>query len=128
MRFLLDTNVFLWIISDDERLSPGARAVYLDQETDPLLSMASVWEMMIKASLRKLDLPPRPGSFIRDQLRQTACTVLDITIDHCVMVRTLPFHHKDPIDRLIVAQALAERIPVLSANRAMARYGVKNLF
>ena len=128
MRVLLDTNVFLWIISDDERLSHRARAVYLDQETDPLLSMASVWEMMMKASLRKLDLPPRPGSFIKDQLRQTACTVLDITIDHCAMVRSLPFHHKDPFDRLIVAQALVERIPVLSADGAMARYGVKNLF
>jgi PIN domain nuclease of toxin-antitoxin system len=128
MKVLLDTNVFLWIISDDARLSSGAREVFLDEGTDPLLSMASVWEIMIKASLHKLDLPLRSGQFIKEQLRVTACTVLDITVDHCAMVRSLPFHHKDPFDRLIAAQALVERIPVLSADHAIARYGVKNLF
>jgi PIN domain nuclease of toxin-antitoxin system len=128
MKVLLDTSVFLWIISDDGKLSPEARAVYLAEGTDPLLSVASVWEIMIKASLGKLDLPARAGQFIKEQLRLTSCTLLDITVDHCVMVRSLPFHHKDPFDRLIAAQALVERIPVLSSDRTMTEYGVKNLF
>jgi len=128
VRILLDTNVFLWIISEDARLSPVARDLFLDGKNVPLLSIASVWEIMIKSSLRKLDLPENPGPFIREQLRLNSCTLLDITVEHCVMVASLPFHHKDPFDRLIVAQALVENIPVISADSIMKEYGVKNLF
>ena len=128
MRILLDTNVFLWIISEDARLSPVARDLFLDGKNVPLLSIASVWEIMIKSSLRKLDLPENPGPFIREQLRLNSCTLLDITVEHCGMVASLPFHHKDPFDRLIVAQALVENIPVISADDTMKEYGVKSLF
>lgn len=128
MKVLLDTNVFLWIISEDQNLSRAARRIYLNDKTVPFLSMASVWEIMIKTSLGKLDLPLKPGPFLSEQLQLNACTLLDITFDHCVMVASLPFHHKDPFDRLIAAQALVERIPVLSADGIMAKYGVKNLF
>ena len=128
MRVVLDTNVFLWILSGDEKLSAAAREVFLDDDTSPLVSAASIWEIMIKASLRKLSLPRAPGQFIKDQLQLNSCTLLDITVDHCAAVASLPFHHKDPFDRLIIAQSLAERLPVLSADRTWRKYGVKNLF
>jgi PIN domain nuclease of toxin-antitoxin system len=128
VRVILDTNVFLWIISGDRRLSAAARRVFLDEDTTPLLSVASVWEMMIKTSLGKLTFPLKPGPFIQEQLRLNGCTLLDVTFDHCVMVASLPFHHRDPFDRLIIAQSLAARTPVLSSDRSWSDYGVTNLF
>lgn len=128
MKILLDTNVFLWILGGDRKLSRKARDVFLNAKNVPLLSMASVWEIMIKHGLGKLDLPSKPGPFLREQLSLNACSLLDITYDHCAMVSALPFLHKDPFDRMIVAQALVERIPVLSSDGIMAKYGVKNLF
>jgi PIN domain nuclease of toxin-antitoxin system len=128
VRVIFDTNVFLWIISGDRKLSAAARKVFLDSDTMPLVSMASVWEMMIKASLGKLMLPPNPGRFIQEQLRLNSCTLLEITFDHCAKCHSLPFLHKDPFDRLIIAQSLTERMPVLSADRAWSDYGVTNLF
>lgn len=125
---ILDTNVFLWIISGDRRLSAAARRVFLDDDTTPLLSIASVWEMMIKTSVGKLTLPPKPGPFIQEQLRLNSRTLLDVTFEHCVMVASLPFHHRDPFDRLVIAQSLAERMAVLSSDRSWSDYGVRDLF
>jgi PIN domain nuclease of toxin-antitoxin system len=128
VRVLLDTNVFLWIVSDDRKLSAAARKVFLDDETSPLVSAASIWEMMVKVSLGKLTLPANPGQFITEQLYLNSCTLLDITVDHCAAVTSLPFHHKDPFDRLIIAQSIVERVPVLSADGTWKKYGVKNLY
>jgi len=121
VRVILDTNVFLWIISGDRKLSAAARKVFLDSETIPLVSMASIWEMMDQDELRQAHAAPNPGRFLQEQLRLNACTLLDITFDHCVTVSSLPFHHKDLFDRLIIAQSLTERMPVLSADRLWVR-------
>ena len=112
MRVILNTNVFLWIISDDQRVSTAARETYLDDDTIPILSMASIWEMMIKSSIGKLESPPTPGQLMEEQLRLTACTILDITIEHRTAVASLPFHHRHP------SIASSSPNPWLSASRS----------
>lgn len=128
MRLILDTNVFLWIITGDTRLSENAQRLFLDQTNDMLLSMASVWEIFIQTGAGKLRLPEKPEVFLRDQLRENLVSLLPIRYEHCAGLLRLPNVHRDPFDRLIIAQALHERLPVLSADPAFVSYGVENRF
>lgn len=128
MTILLDTNIFLWILADDERLSPGCRGIYVSPGNDFLLSMASIWEIYIKLGNGKLNLPSPPERFLRDQLRENGIKLLPIRFSHTAKLPALPNLHKDPFDRLIIAQALTEKLPVLSSDRIFNGYGVKNLF
>jgi PIN domain nuclease of toxin-antitoxin system len=125
---LLDTNVFLWLISEDERLSAPGRDLFADQANKLLLSMASVWEIFIKLGTQKLILPADPEGFLRAQLRENDIGLLPVRFHHAARLPGLPKLHKDPFDRIIIAQALCEKIPVLSADPLFAEYGVKNLF
>ncbi len=128
MRILLDTNVFLWLLLDDPKLSQASKAVFLDQATEPLLSMASVWEIFIKHRLGKLRVPGNPASFIREQLKINSITLMPIHYAHLAGILDLPMLHKDPFDRIIIAQALHEHLPVLSSDSVFLEYGVKNLY
>ena len=124
MRVLLDTHALLWFLADDRRLSRHAHSVIADPSNDVLVSMASLWEITIKASLGKLT-PDEPfEELISDQLQADRIAVLPIEVRHLAVLRRLPFHHKDPFDRLIVAQAIAESVPVVTADRAAPQYGV----
>jgi len=93
-----------------------------------LLSMASIWEIFFKLGTGKLELPKPPESFLRDQLRENGIKLLPIRFAHTAMLPYLPKLHKDPFDRLIIAQALAEKLPVLSADSVFGSYGLENLF
>lgn len=128
MTVLLDTNIFLWILADDERLSSGCRRIYLEAGNDFLLSMASIWEIFIKLGNGKLGLPSPPERFLRDQLRENGIKLLPVRFVHAAKLKDLPKFHKDPFDRLIIAQALTEKLPVLSSDQVFGDYGVKNLF
>jgi PIN domain nuclease of toxin-antitoxin system len=128
MRILLDTNVFLWLLLDDPKLSQASKAVFLDQATEPLLSMASVWEIFIKHRIGKLSVPGNPASFIREQLKINNITLMPIHYAHLAGILDLPMIHKDPFDRVIIAQALHEHLPVLSSDSVFMKYGVKNLY
>jgi len=128
MRILLDTNVFLWLIMDEPRLSQKCKDLYLDEGSEPFLSMASVWEMFIKTGTGKLSLPGKPSAFIREQLTINGISMLPIRYAHLEGLFELPMIHKDPFDRVIIAQSLSERMPVLSSDRVFAEYGVENLF
>jgi PIN domain nuclease of toxin-antitoxin system len=128
MRLILDTNVFLWIITDDPRLSTSARRAFLDEGNALLLSMASVWEMFVKIGTGKLVVAEEPASFLRDQLSQNRIDLLPIRYEHCARLPELPDVHRDPFDRLIIAQAIHERLPVVSSDSRFAEYGVENLF
>ena len=126
---LLDTRAFLWAITDDPRLSDRARDVFLDERNRLLLSVASVWEMAIKSSLGRLTLSKPLAAFLDQQLPANGITVLEISRAHAEGVETLPFHHRDPFDRLLIAQALAQRAAVLSADAALDRYlGLRRLW
>lgn len=126
MALLLDTQAFLWWVTDDHRLSKrAARAI---AASDCLLSVASCWEMAIKRSLGKLTPPGPVQRFVQEQLEVNGFNLLGVTLEHAGGVATLPFHHRDPFDRLLAAQALAEEMSIVSANSIFPRYGVKRVW
>jgi PIN domain nuclease of toxin-antitoxin system len=124
MRLLLDTHAFLWFIIGSSNLSGKARALIEDPANERLLSVASLWEIAIKTSLGKLILSAPFSDLIPTQLTLSGVELLNIKIDHLSILTTLPFHHRDPFDRLIAAQALVEKIPVVGFDSSFDRYGV----
>ena len=128
MTILLDTHTFLWWITDDRQLSASARDFIRDKNNDLLLSSASAWEIAIKTSLGKLPLPESPEVFIPRHMRINQFRPLPISVDHALAVSALPHHHRDPFDRLLVAQAQMENIPLLSADPILRSYAVQILW
>ncbi|MEW5762516.1 MAG: type II toxin-antitoxin system VapC family toxin [Bacillota bacterium] len=125
MRVLLDTHVFLWWITDDERLSPRAREVMVEGRNTLVLSAASGWEMAVKAQLGRLSVAGDFASFLSEQLALNGIDTLPVTMAHALHVFELPAHHRDPFDRLLVAQALLEGMPIVTADPEIARYPVE---
>jgi len=128
MKALLDTHAFLWWITDDPRLSARARKIIANGENTLFLSAASGWEIAIKAKLGRLKLPDDPERFIPKQLAVNAFESLPIQMSHVLHVYKLPDHHRDPFDRLLVAQAQLEKLPILTADPLIARYRVKTIW
>jgi PIN domain nuclease of toxin-antitoxin system len=128
MRLLLDTHTFLWYISDSPQVSEKAREHIDDEKNQILLSAASVWEMAIKHSQGKLNLTMSFEVFVLLQLRMNDFRLLDIQRREIAAVATLPFYHRDPFDRLLIAQAMVERIPILSANSAFDAYPIQRVW
>lgn len=125
MRFLLDTHTFIWFIRDDPQLSITAKTLIEDSTNILYLSSASVWEMAIKTSLGKLDSPPSFADAVNQQLNENNILLLDIRVEHAGRVATLPFHHRDPFDRLIIAQSLSDDLPIIGKDEVFDAYGVK---
>jgi PIN domain nuclease of toxin-antitoxin system len=123
MKVLLDTHAFLWFINDDSQLSLPAKKL-MESNIDLLLSIASLWEISIKVSLRKLSLPSLFDLFIPEQLQVNEIEILPIELRHLTPLIDLPFHHRDPFDRLILAQAMAEKAIVISRDEIFDRYDV----
>jgi PIN domain nuclease of toxin-antitoxin system len=124
MKVLLDTHAFLWFIMGSADLSVNARALIEDPANERLLSVASLWEIAIKTSLGKLTLSAPFDELIPAQLKLNGIDLLNIKVDHLSTLTTLPFHHRDPFDRLIIAQAIVEKLPVVSLDGAFDTYGV----
>jgi PIN domain nuclease of toxin-antitoxin system len=122
MKVLLDTQAFLWWIANDPRLSARARQIMAAPEAELLLSVASGWEMAIKSRLGKLKLPTDLQGFVAEQLRINAIQTLPIQMTHALHVFTLPDLHRDPFDRLLVAQAQLEKLPILTGDPLIAQY------
>lgn len=118
---LLDTHVFLWAITNDPRLSRSARHIL--ETTGLVLSVVSVWEIIIKVQIGKLRLPDAPSRFLPRHIAALAAEVLPVRIAHVLRLESLPLHHRDPFDRLLVAQSLEEGLPLLSADALLAPYG-----
>jgi len=125
MRALIDTSAFLWSISDSDKLSDNARQVIADFESELFISVASLWEIAIKTSLGKLELLLPFDRLIPEQLEQNAIAVLPIEVHHLSRIIGLPFHHRDPFDRLIIAQSLAEQLPVITKDAAFSQYPIQ---
>ena len=126
-RYLLDTHVFLWLAADDPRLSPRARRLFVDGTDECFLSAASVWEMSIKSSLGKLTL----GSTIERLVEggvERGMRLLDIASKHAFVVEQLAFHHRDPFDRLLVAQAMHEGMHLVSRDDSLDRYPITRVW
>jgi PIN domain nuclease of toxin-antitoxin system len=128
MQLLLDTHALLWWLDDDRALSVKARKAIASADNECFLSLASCWELAIKCSLGKLMLSQPLDQFIPEQLSRNGIRLLHIDFRHAAKVATLPFHHRDPFDRLLVAQASIEKMTLVTANAAMARYDIKCLW
>jgi PIN domain nuclease of toxin-antitoxin system len=128
MRLLLDTHAFLWFIMGSPNLSAEARALIEDETNERFLSAASLWEMAIKSSTGKLTLSAPFDVLIPRQLSLNGIGLLGIEVAHAAVVSTLPFHHRDPFDRLLVAQAIVESIPIVSVDTAFDIYAVTRLW
>ena len=127
MKILLDTQVFLWAITDDRRLSKTHRAAYLEPANELYLSVASIWEMLIKCGLGKLPLPRPAAAYIDKQMERNRVAMLAIRAGHLAELERLPPLPRDPFDRMLVAQARTEGMPMLSADSTMRKYGVRVL-
>jgi PIN domain nuclease of toxin-antitoxin system len=127
MKLLLDTHAFLWFIDDSPRLSAQAKAL-LESDVELLISAASLWEIAIKSSLGKLALSQPYETFIPQQLEHNSIEILPIVLEHISAVATLPFHHRDPFDRLLLAQAMVEQLPVVSADTVFDMYAIERLW
>ena len=125
MKILLDTNSFLWFISGSERLSINARDRIADLDNQLFLSSASLWEIAIKVSIGKLELLQPYNQLIPQQLEENDINILQIELSHLTTVVELPFYHRDPFDRLIIAQALTEDLPVVSPDSLFSQYAIK---
>jgi PIN domain nuclease of toxin-antitoxin system len=121
LEYLIDTHVFLWAASDPGRLSPAARDLFAGKAR-LWLSHVSAWEMVLKAG--KLSLPAGVRSFVGEQAPRLRLRALPISLAHIFGLAELPWHHRDPFDRMLVAQAQAEGLTLLSADRQLARYRV----
>jgi len=128
VNLLLDTHSFIWFVEDSPSLSAQARALIEEPTNAVFFSMASVWEMAIKVSLGKLHLSQPLDLFIPNQLLLNDITILDITVNHTLRVATLPFHHRDPFDRLLIAQSLVERMPCVGIDSVFDAYSVQRLW
>lgn len=127
MRLLVDTQAFIWFTAGDTRLSRPARRAMEAPGAELYLSAASVWEMAIKARLGHLTLPKTVGEYVDEKVR-AGLRILPVAAAHAAAVEGLPFHHRDPFDRIIAAQARAERWPVVSADELFEKYGVKRVW
>lgn len=125
MNLLLDTHSFIWFVEDNPSLSLSACALIEEPTNAIFLSVGSVWEMAIKVSLGKLTLSQPFELFIPNQLLLNNITLLDITVGHTLQVAMLPFHHRDPFDRLLIAQSLVEGMLLISVDSVFDTYGVQ---
>ena len=128
MRLLLDTHAFLWWVADDARLSKRARGAIRARQEACLLSIASCWEMAVKISLGKLALTSPLDRFVPEQLAVNGFGLLPIAFEHVAHVASMPFHHRDPFDRLLVSQALADDLGLVSADPIFRKYGVTRVW
>ena len=124
MNLLLDTNAFLWFIAGDENLSSVARTTIENPENNRYLSVASLWEIAIKVSIGKLELSEPFEKLIPEQLTENGIQLLDISVAHTALIASLPFHHRDPFDRLIAAQAKVEQMTLISSDDVFDKYEI----
>lgn len=119
-RLLIDSRVLLWHALDDARLGPAPTAAIEEGDAEVFVSTASLWEIAIKASIGKLDAPDE----LPERVAEMGFELLPVSSDHAWHVRSLPLHHRDPFDRLLIAQAQLERLPIVTADPAFEAYDV----
>ena len=124
MKYLLDTHTLLWFLQGDKKFSDKARQFIDNPSNEKFLSVVSLWEIAVKVSLGKLALGKSFERLFPEQLHFNRIQILDITVDSLIKLTTLPFHHRDPFDRLIIAQAFVEELPIIGADTAFDAYGI----
>ena len=125
---LLDTQAMLWFFWDDPQLSADAKASIEDADNRKLVSIASCWEVAIKVGLGKLDLGESSRSFLPREIARNNFELLPISLEHAITVEGLPLHHRDPFDRMLIAQAMVEGLTTVGADAVFDQYGVARLW
>jgi PIN domain nuclease of toxin-antitoxin system len=128
MSLLLDTHAFLWFVWDDANLSATAKSLVVDPKRQKFISAATYWEIAIKVCIGKLDLGEPFGPFMRREIARNNFTILAISVDHAEVVAALPQHHKDPFDRMLIAQGIIEKMPIVSIDAVFDAYPVIRLW
>jgi PIN domain nuclease of toxin-antitoxin system len=128
MNLLLDTHVFIWLLEDESRVPPDALRECENPENQLHLSIASVWEMQIKVAAGKLVFKRPLAEIVEQQKNENGISILPISLAHIWQLAKLPVHHNDPFDRMLVAQATADKLTLVTADRHMARYPVELLW
>ncbi|MES1208284.1 MAG: type II toxin-antitoxin system VapC family toxin [Pseudomonadota bacterium] len=125
---MLDTHILLWALKDDARLSRRTRTLLRGETHTLLWSAASTWELAIKASLRRIQFVAPLSTYLPDKLASEGVETLPVTSQHAAATESLPLHHRDPFDRLLIAQAQIEDVPIVTADKAFRRYDVEIVF
>jgi PIN domain nuclease of toxin-antitoxin system len=128
MKVLLDTHAFLWLVTGDDRLSETARQTFLNTKNSLFFSAASLWEICIKKSLGKISLKGGWFKTIQDEMMNNAVQWLPIEMPHCAEVTKLPFYHRDPFDRMLIAQAMVQDMQLLSRDTLLSAYAIKRIW
>jgi PIN domain nuclease of toxin-antitoxin system len=124
MRAILDTHTFLWAITKDARISQRASDIFTGPN-DLSLSMVSIWEILIKVQTGKLNLPPPACAYVLGQLADNEIETLPVTLSHLLQFEKLPVHHRDPFDRMLIAQSIEEGWPIITSDRDFQKYPVR---
>lgn len=127
MDVLLDTQIILWAISGDKRLSKKNSTIFLDPANNLYFSIAGYWEIAIKVSIGKLKLNKQWAKIIKREMQLNFIKLLPITMEHCNCLAELPFHHRDPFERIMIAQAQIEKMPLLSDDNQFKKYTIELL-
>ena len=127
MKILLDTHIFLWALTDDVRLSEAQREAYLSEHSELYLSHASLWEILIKTRLGRLSLPEPTMAYVIRQMEKNRVSPLSIQLAHLANLESLPNVHRDPFDRMLIAQARAEKMAILTSDALIRQYDVESL-
>jgi PIN domain nuclease of toxin-antitoxin system len=128
MKYLLDSHTFIWLDNDPGKLSPKVAALFSDRTNQLLLSIASVWEMQIKLQIGKLTLPAPLANIITEQQTANGIQLLPIDLSHVLELASLADHHKDPFDRLLIAQARIEQATLVTDYSQIAKYAVPTIW
>jgi PIN domain nuclease of toxin-antitoxin system len=128
VRLLIDTHAFLWWVGDSRELSRRARAAIGGSRNECLVSIASGWEIAIKVSLGELRIEGSLDRFLPEQIAANGFRPLPIDLKHAARVAALPFHHREPFDRLLAAQALEEDLALVTADPVFAKYGIRRVW
>jgi PIN domain nuclease of toxin-antitoxin system len=124
MKAILDTHAFLWALAGDTRMSRHAREVFAGS-ADLSLSIASIWEILIKVQSGKLNFPRPAGPYVLSRLAENGIKRLSISVDHLLALERLPMHHRDPFDRMLIAQSMEEDWPIITADPVFKQYPIQ---
>jgi PIN domain nuclease of toxin-antitoxin system len=128
MKLLLDAHAFLWFVWDDAQLTNNAKELITNPANQKFVSAAICWERAIKMSIGKLDLGEAYRPFMRREIARNNFDILPMSVDHAAAVSVLPFHHRDPFDRMLIAQAMVEQVPIVSGDTAFDAYPITRLW
>ena len=128
MRILLDTHTFLWWVADDPKLSVNAKAIIANSDNDVYFSVVSAWEIIIKVGTGKLTLSEPPETYIPSRVASNHFEILPVQMSHILRVNSLPNFHKDPFDRLLIAQSIEENLSIVTIDNLIIQYPVKSIW